>query len=204
MKISITDIEQSYSLKDGNTVNYAVVELPSGKKSRFVIDDEMVAEIIAESTRTNYGDGPREGEAASVEDAHQHEFFTSIGPEIEHTPIEAVEQYEHHVEAGAVEWEKLPDTQLPPSMKQIMRTAKLNPIISADDLETIKASILQKMGKTAKPGKVDWQEGTRRQVDNRPRRTVPMDDAGNPLPPGGIMEADPGEGPDEDDGVDQA
>jgi len=42
-------------------------------------------------------------------------------------------------------------------------------------------------------------------METASRRTVPMDEAGNPIPPGGIIEADPGEGPDpDDDGVAQA
>lgn len=115
--------------------------------------------------------------------------------------------YEHHVEEGVVEWEKLPDTQLPPSMKDILRKSKVNPFISVADLDALKAQILEHMAKKPKPGKVNWNEGPKRAGAAKDpwanMRTVNKDEAGNPLPPGGIVEADPGEDYDDDDGVSQ-
>jgi hypothetical protein len=113
--------------------------------------------------------------------------------------------YEHHVDEGVVEWEKLPDTQLPPSMKAILKKSNVNAFISVTELDELKAQILEHMKNKPKTGKVNWNEGARRGGKNpwANHRTVPRDDAGNPIPPGGIVEADPGESSDDDDGVGQ-
>lgn len=113
----------------------------------------------------------------------------------------------HHVDSGMVEWETLPDTQLPPSIKKVMRDSQLNPILSIETINQLKLEISSHMANRPKAGKVSWDTGPRRQSTRALRRSVPMDEAGNPLPPGGIIEMQtesertPSE---EDDGVPQA
>jgi hypothetical protein len=124
------------------------------------------------------------------------------------TPVDWPErQLPHHVESGLVDWETLPDTQLPPSIKRVLRDSRIAKLITIDDLDQLKAEIIRHMTNKPKAGKVSWDTGPRRQIESAQRRSVPKDEAGNPIPPGGILEMperDPGEVRDEDDGVQQA
>ena len=113
-------------------------------------------------------------------------------------------ELKHHVESGMVDWATLPDTQLPPSVKAVLRASQIAPLIMMEDLNNLKAEIVTHMANRPKAGKTDWNSGPKRQIESTPRRTVPRDEAGNPIPPGGILEMperDPGEirgGDDED------
>jgi hypothetical protein len=132
------------------------------------------------------------------------------GPQ--HTPVGDWPERElpHHVEEGMVDWQTLPDTQLPPSVKAVLRASQIPPLIMMSDLNNLKAEIVTHMANKPKAGKTDWNSGPKRQIENAPRRTVPRDEAGNPIPPGGILEMperDPGEirgGGGDDEDVQQA
>lgn len=197
MKATITDIDQRFSLESGAVANFVVIQLPSGRQVRAPIDDETVQAIISESQGVTPRDPVAEPEPSSK--AFTHEDF-----DLETIELSPVASLGIHDREGAVAWEILPDSQLSPQMKKILKDSQINPIISNEDLEALKAQITERLDNKAKPGKVAWNEGPRRPISERPRRTVPMDEAGNPLPPGGIMETDPGEVQDDDDGVAQA
>ena len=222
MKVLVTDIDQRFSLRTQAVTNYIVLQLPSGRQIRALMDDADTQAVIAESAGTpqepvaytNDHRGRSEVAYTGPEDYGDGDPFKlseqafDTGPQL--TPVGPEDGWKHpeptkHVTSGAVEWEKLPDTQLPPQMKNILRASRINPVISLEDLDTLKAQILERMKTQPKAGAVEWDTGPRRKAASVPRRTVPMDEAGNPIPPGGIIEADPGEGPDEDDdGVAQA
>jgi len=219
MKVLVTDIDQRFSLRNQSVTNYLVLQLPSGRQVRALMDDADTQAVIAES-------------AGSTQEVHDHRGKSEVaytGPEDfnednpfqldpavqldsspQLTPVGGGDDWKtpeptKHVTSGNVEWEKLPDTQLPPQMKRILRASRISPIISIEDLDNLKVEILERMREQPKAGKVEWDTGPKRKMAAAPRRTVPMDEAGNPIPPGGIIEADPGEGPDEDDdGVAQA
>lgn len=224
MKVLVTDIDQRFSLRTQSVTNYLVLQLPSGKQIRALMDDADTQAVIAESAGapqevqyTNDHRGRSEIAYTGPEDFSEDNPFQldpavplDTSPQL--TPIGDMPQGgwdapepTKHVTSGAVEWEKLPDTQLPPQMKRILKASRINPVISLEDLDNLKIQILERMKEQPQAGKVEWDTGPKRRMGAVPRRTVPMDEAGNPIPPGGIIEADPGEGPDEDDdGVSQA
>ena len=211
MKVTITDIDQRYSLAKGSVTNYIVVELPSGRQIRGLIDDEDAQAVITESSGSKPSEPETQGQLSPMsEDFSLNMEAWDTGPQ--KTPVGPERQSgwelpddERHITEDSVEWATLPDTQLPPSMKNILKASGIKPIITQEELTNLKAQILERMRGQPQAGKVDWNSGPRRDIGSRPRKTVPMDEAGNPKPPGGIIEADPGEGPDEDDeGVAQA
>jgi|SRR5688572_5485742 len=225
MKATITDIDQRFSMETGRVTNFVIIRLPSGRELRAQVDDATMEELITESSKGPYEATPRDArvDAGSSSEVFVHEHFDNgfgydgavtqvarqqadeaFGDGPPPTPVDEVEQLEHHVDSGVVEWAKLPDTQLPPQMKKILRDSKVNPVISVEDLDHLKAQILERLSKQPKPGQVKWNQGAQRETQSRPIRTVPRDEAGNPRPPGGITEIDPGESQDDDDGVAQA
>jgi hypothetical protein len=218
MKATITDIDQSYSLATGRVSNFLIFQLPSGQKIRAHIGDEDAQTVITES-RTQASPAPRsQGIAYDPDNPRpdfEHEDFggldmSVVDGEPTKTPVNGGydplgPEPTKHVNEGMLDWTRLPDTQLPPQMKQILKASRIPPMISYDDLQALKGQILERMRDKPQAGKVDWNGGPRRSGSGIPIRTVPMDEKGNPMPPGGIIEADPGEGPDEDDdGVAQA
>jgi hypothetical protein len=120
-------------------------------------------------------------------------------------PPEPGYQLDHHVDQGEVEWETLPDTQLPPQVRQIMKLSGVPPRLSIADLDRLKLEITTRLAQRPKAGEVNWESGPRRQVESTRIRTVPRDEAGNPIPPGGILEMrdsnDPGEVREEEDAL---
>lgn len=225
MKVLVTDVDQRYSLVSKSITNYLVLQLPSGRKIRALADDADTQAVLTESSAarstlepavqyTNDFRGWSEIEYQGPEDYGSDDPFKLAAVPLDSspqlTPVEGSVKWDEpeptkHIASGMVEWEKLPDTQLPPQMKHILRVSRVSPTISVEDLDKLKLEILQRLDSQPKAGKVEWDTGPRRQLSSAGRRTVPMDEAGNPIPPGGIIEADPGEGPDEDDdGVSQA
>lgn len=224
MIVKITDIDQRYSLTQQSLSNYLVIELPSGKKFQAEVDDTTVAAVLAASKSQDELPPLQASQSQNEYDSEQRaETYTNghssinpfelaeADPEPSYTPVddESEEQIEHHVETGVVEWEKLPDTQLPPSIKAILRASGINPVLSITDLNTLKLEITTKMASRPKVGSVEWDTGPRRKITSVPRRTVQMDEAGNPMPPGGILEMGPEKDPgevrgDDDDGIQQA
>lgn len=215
MNVTITAIDQSYSLKTGEVTNFAVIRMPSGRVVRVALSEEDTQSLLVENS-TPYEEAsdsdPVESQVAMEQLLAQEVLFQ---PSVVPSPTPAMDPtresgwkepfYEHHVEEGVVEWEKLPDTQLPPQMKQVMRTAGINQFISIKELDDVKKMILERMSKKPKPGQVDWSGGSQAAGPWDNFKTVPRDEAGNPIPPGGIIEADPGElsDGDDDDGVGQ-
>lgn len=213
MIVTITDIDQSYSLKSGAVTNYIVLELPSGLKVRVLAEDADAQAIINESHTPQPQRQPIAYDPDNPHPDYKSEDFGGLNmdawdespqrPDVGRDPL-APEPTKHQSE-GMLDWENLPDTQLPPMMKSILKSSRVAKFLTYDDLQKLKGQILERLKDKPQAGQVNWSEGARRQVQGVPRRTVPMDDAGNPIPPGGIVEADPGEGPDEDDdGVAQA
>jgi hypothetical protein len=220
MNIILTDVDQRYSLHDKSFSNLLTLALPSGARFQVVVDDEVVAAVLkeAQGQPSEYQPTLRQpapppspvlyAVPAVPQELEVNPFEDEDGsPE---TPVDLPEQLDHHVDSGVVEWETLPDTQLPPSIKRVMRLSKINPIISISDLDQLKLEIGKKLAERPKAGKVDWDSGPRRRVEAVPRRQVQMDEAGNPLPPGGIIELrseddkDSGEMRDEEEDAQQA
>lgn len=208
MKATITDIDQRYSLATKAFKNLLTLHLESGVAFQVEVGDDIVQAILSESegekptdiVATSKIDGSTTTRAQLEQD--WADAFSSI-PKTTDVQIREEPQYPHHVSSGVVEWEKLPDTQLPPSIKDVLRASGLEPTISIEDLDKLKLEVLNRMKARPKAGK--WGDGPQRAVAGSSRRTIPMDEAGNPLPPGGIIETDPGETQDEDeDGVQQA
>ena len=201
MRINVTDIEQRLALDTGRVASFLVLKLPSGRSVRAAIDDESLQFVIQESrdpvhvAQTLPTDIPldREGQ------------FTEVAPLAHRTPVPPPDEsfYPHHVASGEVEWERLPDTQLPPMMKQILRDSRIAPTITIEELDKLKLAISTELSQRPIVGQVSFNSGIQRPVTSVPRRTVPMDIAGNPIPPGGITEIDPGETSDDEDGVQQ-
>lgn len=207
MNVTITSINQNYSLNGGQVTFTATVQLPSGKVLTVPLSEEETNAILVESQtpEEELEDLPSAG-LVDLGEEGSDQLRVSVDTEVVETPVDVVDQYEHHVEEGVVEWEKLPDTQLPPQMKGYLRKAGVNKFLSMEDLNALKSQILESMAKKPKVGKVNWNEGQKREGAGgawASFRTVPKDEHGNPRPPGGIVEADPGEGADDDDGVAQ-
>lgn len=201
MRVDITALDQSLSLGTGETSNYLVFRLPSGKAVRALVDDDTAAAVIAE-----YGQGVVNGEEAAPRPRTnpEPEFFQPISPPVQ--PWPATPAFTAPAEEEQVNWTTLPDTQLPPAMRQVFEASGIEPVLSRTDFDNLKLKILEKFRGAGKPpvGEVVWDQGPQRGVRSTPRRTVPMDEAGNPMPPGGLVEADPGESQqDDDDGVAQ-
>jgi hypothetical protein len=198
MKVEITALDQSLSLGTGETSNYVVFLLPSGRYVRALVDDDTAAAVISE-----YGQAVVNGEEAAPRPREATRTLQSIPPPVEPWPSPPAELTPPAEEQ--VNWTTLPDTQLPPGMRQVFEASGIEPVLSRTDFDNLKLKILEKLRGSGKPtmGEVVWDQGPQRQVKSAPRRTVPMDEAGNPIPPGGLVEADPGESQDDDDGVAQ-
>ena len=202
MRVEITALDQSLSLGTGETSNYVVFLLPSGRAVRALVDDDTAAAVISE-----YGQGVVSGEEAAPRPIVN---FDPVAP-----PMRVNFDYDKAAdpprgpfvpEEEQVNWTILPDTQLPPGMRQVFEASGIEPVLSRTDFDNLKLKILEKLRVSGKPtvGEVVWDQGPQRQTRAAPRRTVPMDEAGNPMPPGGLVEADPGESQqDDDDGVAQ-
>lgn len=212
MKVELDGIDQSLKFKGGRTTTYASLLLPSGKQVRAVIpSEEDVASIIAEAAHVGEL-GADEGEELETEAVPNMPTMPAPPPvDFEQVVAEPNDNpFEQQVAAerlDTVNWTTLPETQLPPMMREVFEASGIEPVMTLKEFENLKLKVLERLRNMGKPqpGEVSWNQGTQRTKRSTPRRTVPMDEAGNPLPPGGIVEADPGEGPDddEDDGVPQ-
>lgn len=209
MKATITDIDQSFSLDSRQMTNFLVLKLPSGKKIRLPIDEDLIDVVIAESTvPSNEVPEARDErvDAGSSDAVFQHESFEEPNPftsgewQAAEEQVEEEEPLNSPDQHDVVDWEALPDSELSPKIKQILKTSRINRIITVSELTALKLQIEEHLSRAPKAGKVQWGQGPT-VAKERPIRTVPMDIAGNPLPPGGIVEADMTQ--DDDDGVSQ-
>lgn len=271
MRVTITDVDQRFSLESREFTNLLTVQLPSGQYFQVAVSDEVVKAVLAEASGT-VAPGPAMGHPPAPSPVYHHpgvppttEVYTNgrarpaapppRAPEPEQQRAHESEEFEdlvdgdyetqgqltivntpeavtlveletgpqptpvgdwperelkHHVASGEVDWETLPDTQLPPSVKAILRASQVQRMLTIEDLDKLKADIVTHMAQASKKpraGQVNWDSGPRRQVESAARRSVPRDEAGNPIPPGGILEMperDPGEIRDDDEGVQQA
>lgn len=195
MRVELTDIDQRLSLQTGSMTTFLVFTLPSGGRVRTAIDEDEAARIISEFSGAPIEEEPEVMGTVHVDPEADWGFKPGESPQVVLPPIEA-----------KVDWTQLTDTQLPPSMRQIFEASGVETVLSVSDFETLKGKVLDKLSGSGKPqpGEVVWDQGPQRRAQSRSRRTVPMDEAGNPLPPGGIVETDPGETQDDDDdGVSQ-
>lgn len=211
MNVTITAINQTYSLSGGEVSFTATIKLPSGKYLIVPIGEAETNQIISESqsdeeVRSDTTEEQVTDQSEALLSVLKDKWDGSVNTEVEFTPVDVPEQYESRVEEGVVEWEKLPDNQLTPQMKGILRKSGVNKFLSIEDLNALKTQILETLNKQPKAGKVNWNEGQKHPgaIDAWSTfNTVPKDEFGNPRPPGGIIEADPGESAEDDDGVGQ-
>lgn len=211
MNVTITAIDQSYSLKTGQVESFVVATLPSGREVWFAVSEENVGAIIEESQNSQPQE-PSSGTAAEkfVEDFKEEllhdirEATTQVATEAESQEVEIAE-HSPEPEPELIEWATLDDATLPAVVKDVLKTSGVGPKLSVQDLTNLTIQILNHLKEAPAPGKVNW--NTKNKRDQRDPwsnfKTVPRDEAGNPLPPGGIVEPDPGEGWDDDDGVGQ-
>lgn len=204
MKVTVVSIDQSYELSTGAVENYAILELPSGKRLRIAVSDEDTTSLISESTNELGGEPesweieelsrlptPQERQLAKSDVVHP-------GPHVAEVASDS---------APVIEWEKLPESQLSSQMKNILRRSDVNKFISPDDLATLIAQMSEVLDKQPKAGKVNWNEGPKHPDTKNPwanLRTTPKEPLMSSVPPGGIVESAPiEETDDDDDGVGQ-
>jgi hypothetical protein len=199
MNVTVVSINQSYEFNSKKILNAVSLQLPSGRVLTIGIDQEDATALLSEVELPEQPSRPAvERSKIQFDPEKLGEYFTPA-----ETPVEERATLEHHVSAGIVQWETLPDTQLPPQMKQILKMSGLAPSISIEDLDRLKLELATRLSQRPQVGKVSFNSGPQHTSRPPPRRTVPMDEKGNPLPPGGIVDADPGENPDDEDGVQQ-
>jgi hypothetical protein len=201
MKATITSVDQNYVLATKSVLNFLTFELPSGRRFQVPVDDGVVEAIIGESNQSK---------------AH-----TDTTGYLQHAPVEPIPSVSRQLDSlfeeappanvsietsvQHVEWASLPDAQLPQQAKNVMQASGVAPVLPREDFERLREQIMAKLSQRQEVGKVDWSSGARRAPTRVARRTVPQDEFGNPIPPGGVIEPDPGETRDEDDdGVQQA
>jgi hypothetical protein len=226
MIVTIIDVNQRYVLQTQSFSNVITFRLPNGLEVAAVVTDSALQAVLtaaqgqpvqAVSVReeaplpTNVSRLPTPFKPPPrVADPTQNPFLATedfeAGPMETPVPPSPEDQFEHHVEEGLVEWKLLPDTQLPPQVRHIMEMSQLPAMMTIADLDQLKLEITSRLAKRPQAGQVDWDSGPRRRVESTPRRTVSMDEAGNPIPPGGILEMreardarDPGEVREEED-----
>lgn len=204
MRVTIAAVDQRFSLDSGSVTSFLVIQLPSGYTVRATIDDAALEHVVQEARNTDAVQQVAQQVPNQIPLDRVGQ-FTEVSPLAVQTPVPPPDEdiYPHHVATGEVEWERLPDTQLPPMMKKILRESRIAPKITIEDLDKLKLAISTELSSRPIVGQVAFNSGIQRPVTSIPRRTVPMDEAGNPMPPGGIVDADPGESSDDEDGVAQ-
>lgn len=200
---TIVAIDQTFTLSSGKVTNYVVLRLPSGREARTQITEEEVDLFIQEAQRV-----PPAEEQQPLQDVRDTnpswqdptDPFDDHEVDQQDTPVVSAQPEPRPV----VQWEALSDEELSSEVKDILRASGVNPILAVDDLVTLREQILARLKKPA-AGKVDWNSGPKRGAKDpwANRKAVSQDEAGNPIVPGGIIETDPGENMDDDDGVAQ-
>jgi len=194
MQITFDRIDESYSLSTGQVETFLVLVLPGGARIRTAVDEDTARAVLEASRSTTQAlttPPPVNGQGTAEEWTPPETFLDSYTlPETEPPP------------AGepVVSWENLPESMLPREAKTVMLSASLPKTLPQSDFLSLRKQIMEKLGEQ-QVGKVQWNGGARSNVTSVPRRTVPMDEKGNPLPPGGIIDTDPGEVAEDEDGV---
>jgi hypothetical protein len=167
------------SVADGTTKTFITLEVSPGVFVKAAVDEAAVTAIIG-SMDLARGAQPEEPVMIAADE-----------PAIEFTPQEETEEAEEAEEDSSpmVDWTQ---RTLPPQVKKILTDAGIPNEISENELEKLLGYVYNQLANS--------QAAVEPVRPNGHRRTVPSDEAGYPIPPGGITEADPGEVMD-DDGV---
>jgi hypothetical protein len=203
MKADIIELDQRYSLNTKKVTNYVVFSLPGGNTIRAEISDEDAAALV----ESNVGDAAEEQaeeEAALSEEVRfvnePSRFEDSVVAEDEEPlPVNGPSDQE------MVDWHELDEETLHPQVKQVMLQAGTPRTLPLQELIDLAQGIAKQLSEPPPPPPGP-QTGPSPLRASSPRRTVPMDAAGNPRVqrvPGGVVDSDPGEVFDEDDGVAQ-
>lgn len=189
MFVEITEIEQSFSLKDKQVTNYLVLSLANGKSLRVPVDEEATQYIIEASLLNGNSTEPQANAAGSA--------LISSEPINAPSPLSVgpIEPLSEIFSQPKVKWAGLPDDQLSPFMKKLLLQSGTPLELSQEDLDSLVAKILEKMGKQAEAKatapSLEFVDGP--VVMRRPpMRTVPKDDDGYPIV-GTSQGVDPGE-----------
>jgi hypothetical protein len=195
MQITIDRIDESYSLGTGQVETFLVLVLPGGERIRTAVDGDT-ARVVLEASRTTVQTptiptpAPLDNGASTEWDPPETFIDSYALPETEPPPPGE----------PTVNWEVLPEGVLSTAAKAVLRSANIDKTLTQSDFLSLRKQIMEKLA-AQQIGEVQWNGGPRSNVMSVPRRTVPMDEKGNPLPPGGIGEADPGEVAEDEDGV---
>jgi hypothetical protein len=197
MKLELTDVSQKFSLKTRLTENYLVFELPSGRIVEVPVSDEVTSLFLLEAVGPS---APIPAPPPPPPPPTSASRLSSPPP----PPPAPIENRPVVKEQIMVDWRGLSDADLPTIVKEILVASDIQTPLPIEELAKLKFQILSELNQQPKTGEVNWNTGPQRPVTSSPMRTVPQDEAGNPLPPGGISEpADPGEVADDDDQVAQ-
>ncbi len=231
MNIRVIAIDQRLALgTQGEMQNFLVLELPNGKEARAAIDLETTKQLLQlDAEDLSLSDGSN----GAGQPAVQHnpvdtswnvpaESVSTMGlqppSQQPQQPMEATGPIVGATEAETVEWAKLADEILHPSMKAAFLHLKMGPRLTPAQIRSIEQEVHEKFGPeewqevlgplaesmmpqrrqpAAAPqpapalGAVQWADGAPMVSHTRPSRTVPKTKMGYPIPQDGTV--DPGE-----------
>lgn len=180
MFVEITEIEQSFSLKDRQVANYLVLDLGNGKLLKVPVDEEAMQFIIEASVN---------GKEVEPQ-VHTSGYMAPVSP----PSSSSIEPLGEAFTQSKIKWMELPETQLSPFMKKILLQTGTPMELSQLDLDSLISKIIDKMSQA----KAETQPPSLQFVDGPvvmrrpPMRTVPKDDDGYPIV-GTTQGIDPGE-----------
>ena len=191
MQVDLTKISQDYSLNGGALQSFVHLQLPNGKMLRLELDESQTEEVLKASAQEREDEDTKAPintfDYRGIQEVQPTELEEQVQDQVE------IELDETHVEM--VRWRDLSEDVLPASMKALMETLGAAPEMPTDDLVRLIDEISERMAAQAEmrppvqapqpqlqqPQQPQVQVG-KMQLSRIPsRRTVPMDDAGNPI-----------------------
>lgn len=225
-------IDQSYSLEDGESQNFLVMEMPDGTELRTLINEDQTTQIITASVNGNapWSEKTVQGKGAISTRGLQQ--VQTVGGQSDHQDASNAQALfedltsddEGPSEGELINWGSLPNDVLTVTMKAAFKMLGAATQLKYEDIQQLANNVAESFGPEewakvqaqitsapqakshARPpiGQVQWADGSPMVAGTVPSRTVPKDDAGYPIITG---EIDPGEvvagGDTDEDGVGQ-
>jgi hypothetical protein len=218
MQVTLTNLEQNMDLESKEALTFVTIKLPDGTSIRAELDEDSASALVDVLTGIEVEAAPSQSPVPLPAVDHSFETLPSDYNEpsaaevaFQHKIAEKIEDAVPNHPEDMVDWGS--DKNLSPVIREVLENAGVPKVMPRGELDELKIEILQALQQQNRPppSEVNWNQSgqSAKQSHLSRRKTVPMDSAGNPIPPGGIIEAedsDPGEipgGDDDDDGIGQ-